>query len=295
MKVAVIIVNYNDVDDTKKYVKIISKYETINRIVIVDNKSTTENAFEELKSLENEKVKIVQSEKNAGYNYGNNFGIKYLENQNEEYDYFIISNPDIEVSENAIKHCLREIEKDKNIAVISPRMFNKDNKPIRRSSWKKRTFALDIIHSTRILEILFYKILRNGEYSNKDYEKKVLQVQNISGAFFIIKSEILKDIGYFDENVFLFYEEDILAEKLSFKNYKIISLNSEKFIHYESQTIGKTLNYYRKTKELFKSKMYFQKEYNKINFIQSLIFYFLYICRNIELLIEIPVRKLLKK
>ena len=295
MKIAVIIVNYNDVDDTIKYVKKITKYEIISRIVIVDNNSTSKNALENLKVLENEKVKVIQSDKNGGYNYGNNFGIKYLESQNEKYDYFIISNPDIEVSEKAIKHCLEEMEKDTKIAVISPRMFNKDSKPIRRSSWKKRTFTLDVIHSTRLLEIIFYKILRSGEYSEKDYEKEILEVQNISGAFFIIKSNILKDIGYFDENVFLFYEEDILAEKLAKTNYKIISLNSEKFIHYESQTIGKTLNYYKKTRELFKSKMYFQKEYNKINFIQSFIFYFLYVFRNIELIIEIPIRKLLNK
>ena len=295
MKIAVIIVNYNDVDDTIKYVKKITKYEIISRIVIVDNNSTSKNALENLKVLENEKVKVIQSDKNGGYNYGNNFGIKYLESQNEKYDYFIISNPDIEVSEKAIKHCLEEMEKDTKIAVISPRMFNKDSKPIRRSSWKKRTFTLDVIHSTRLLEIIFYKILRSGEYSEKDYEKEILEVQNISGAFFIIKSNILKDIGYFDENVFLFYEEDILAEKLAKTNYKIISLNSEKFIHYESQTIGKTLNYYKKTRELFKSKMYFQKEYNKINFLQSFIFYLLYVFRNIELIIEIPIRKLLNK
>ena len=295
MKIAVIIVNYNDVDDTIKYVKKITKYEIISRIVIVDNNSTSKNALENLKVLENEKVKVIQSDKNGGYNYGNNFGIKYLESQNEKYDYFIISNPDIEVSEKAIKHCLEEMEKDTKIAVISPRMFNKNSKPIRRSSWKKRTFTLDVIHSTRLLEIIFYKILRSGEYSEKDYEKEILEVQNISGAFFIIKSNILKDIGYFDENVFLFYEEDILAEKLAKTNYKIISLNSEKFIHYESQTIGKTLNYYKKTRELFKSKMYFQKEYNKINFLQSFIFYLLYVFRNIELIIEIPIRKLLNK
>jgi len=51
MKVAVIIVNYNDVEDTVNYVKKITEYETINRIVVVDNKSTTVNTFDKLKSL----------------------------------------------------------------------------------------------------------------------------------------------------------------------------------------------------------------------------------------------------
>lgn len=295
MKVAVIIVNYNDVDDTEKYVNTITKYECINRIVVVDNKSTATGTFETLKKLESEKVKVIQSEKNGGYNYGNNFGIRYLESLKEEYDYYIISNPDISVSEEAIKHCLEVIENDSQIGVIAPRMFNKDNNPIRRSSWKMRTFGLDVIHSTRVLELIFYKVLRNGEYSNKEYETEKLEVEAISGAFFIIKSNVLKEIDMFDENVFLFYEEDILAKKLVEKNYKTISLNTEKFIHYESQTIGKTFNYYKKMRQLFVSKMYYHKNYNKINLLQIVTYHILNICRKLELLIEIPVRKLLKK
>lgn len=295
MKVAVIIVNYNDVEDTEKYVNTITKYETINRIVVVDNQSTTQGTFDTLKKLESEKVRVIQSDKNGGYNYGNNFGIRYLNNLNEEYDYYIISNPDISVSEDAIKHCLEVIQKDSSIGIVAPRMFNKENNPIRRCAWKMRTFKLDVIHSTRLLEILFYKMLRNGEYSNKEYENEILVVEAISGAFFIIRSNVLKEIDMFDENVFLFYEEDILAKMLSEKNYKTISLNTEKFIHYESQTIGKTFNYYKKMKQLFISKMYYHKKYNKINLLQVVTYHILNICRKAELLIEIPVRKILKK
>lgn len=296
MKVAVIIVNYNDVEDTEKYVNTITKYDVINRIVVVDNMSTTAGTFKTLKKLESDKVKVIQSEKNGGYNYGNNFGIRYLNNNlNEEYDYYIISNPDISVTEEAIKHCLDVAEKDSSIGIIAPRMFNKDNNPIRRCAWKMRTFKLDMVHSTRVLEMIFYKVLRNGEYSNKEYEKEILEVEAISGAFFIIKSNVLKEINMFDENVFLFYEEDILAKQIAEKNYKVISLNTEKFIHFESQTIGKTFNYYKKMRQLFISKMYYHKKYNKINSLQILTYYILNICRKVELLIEIPVRKLFKK
>ena len=295
MKVAIIIVNYNDVDDTIKYVETISNYNVINRIVVVDNLSTTIGAFENLKKLENEKVKVIQSEKNGGYDYGNNVGVKYLDSLGEKYDYIIVSNPDISVSEEAINKCLNILENDEKIAVVAPRMFNKENKPIRRSSWKMRTFWLDVVHSTRILELLFYKVLRGGEYLEKDYQNELLEVEAISGAFFIIRNKTLREIGLLDENVFLFYEEDILAKQLAEKGYKTISLNSEKFIHFESQTIGKTFNYYKKMRQLFISKMYYHKTYNKINVVQVLVFHILNICRKLELLIEIPVRKILGK
>lgn len=295
MKVAIIIVNYNDVDDTIKYVETISNYNVINRIVVVDNLSTTIGAFENLKKLENEKVKVIQSEKNGGYDYGNNVGVKYLDSLGEKYDYIIVSNPDISVSEEAINKCLNILENDEKIAVVAPRMFNKENKPIRRSSWKMRTFWLDVVHSTRILELLFYKVLRGGEYLEKDYQNELLEVEAISGAFFIIRNKTLREIDLLDENVFLFYEEDILAKQLAEKGYKTISLNSEKFIHFESQTIGKTFNYYKKMRQLFISKMYYHKTYNKINVVQVLVFHILNICRKLELLIEIPVRKILGK
>ena len=295
MKVAVIIVNYNDAEDTKKYVNTISKYEIINRIVVVDNLSTTVGTFDKLKKLENEKVKVISSDKNGGYDYGNNFGVRYLQSINEKYDYIIISNPDIEITETAIKHCLEVIDNDKRIGVIAPRMFDKENKPIRRSAWKMRTFGLDVIHSTRLLEMIFYYIFRSGEYSTKEYEKELLEVEAISGAFFIIRSNVLEEINLLDENVFLFYEEDILEKKLKEKGYKTISLNSEKFIHFESQTIGKTYSYFKKKKELYKSKIYYHKTYNKINIMEHIIFIILQFARDIELLIEIPIRKFLGK
>lgn len=295
MKVATIIVNYNDVEDTIRFVNEITKYDVINRIVVVDNMSTTIGAFENLKKLESQKVKVLQADKNGGYDYGNNFGIKYLQSQNEEYDYIIISNPDIEVEEKAIIHCLKVLEENSKIAICAPRMFNKDGKPIRRSSWKIRTFLLDVVHATRLLEALFYKVLRNGEYSEEEYNKEILKVEVIAGAFFVIRYEVLKDIGLLDDNVFLFYEEDILAQKIKSKGLEIVSLNSEKFIHYESQTIGKSLTYYKKMRQMYISKMYYHKTYNKINSAQVLVYKILNICRKIELLIEIPIRKILRK
>lgn len=296
MKLAVIVVNFNDINDTKKYVNQISKYEVIDKIVVVDNKSTKpENSFELLKELDSSKVEVIQSERNGGYAYGNNFGIKYLENKNEYYNYYAISNPDIEISEDAIKKCIKALEKNEKIGVVAPRMFNGKGKPVRRSAWKYRTFGREVVHSSRILELLFYKVLRNGEYTEEDYTKEELKVEAISGAFFIIKKEALDKINKFDENVFLFYEEDILAKQLEENKYEIYSLNNISFKHYESQTIGKTFSYFKKMKELYISKMYYHKTYTKINKIQVLIFKVLHGIRILELLVEVPIRKMLKK
>ena len=295
MKVAVIVVNYNDADQTVLYVNKIKEYKNIQRIVVVDNLSTDVGTMEKLSKIDSSKVSVVQTEKNGGYAYGNNFGVKYLESQKEIYDYIIISNADIEVETTAIDKCLLVMEDDKTVGIIAPRMYNSAHKPIRRSCWKIRTFALDVIHSTRLLELLFYKKLRAGEYSDEEYKKELLQVEAISGAFFIVRHDAFKKANYFDENVFLFYEEDILAQKMKENGYKVFCRNDVKFIHYESKTIGKTLSYYRKIKQLYTSKMYYHEKYNKINKLQIFIFQVLNICRKVELIIEIPLRKIFKK
>ncbi len=295
MKVAIIVVNYNNAEETVEYIRKIEKYTNIHRILIVDNMSSNLNELDKLKKVQNEKVFVIQSEKNGGYSYGNNFGVRYLEKMGEMYDFIIISNADIEIEESAIQQCLEVLQKDETIAIAAPRMYHDKNQPIRRSSWKMRTFSLDLIHSTRLLEFLFYPKLRKGEYSEQEYAQDVLEVEAISGAFFMVKYPIFKKIGMFDENVFLFYEEDILAQKLQQKGYKICSVNRAKCIHYESQTIDRSISYYHKMKQLYKSKMYYHKTYHHINGGQVLLFKILQFCRNLELILEIPFRKWLQK
>lgn len=292
MKLAVIVVNFNDEKDTLKYVKEITEYDIIDKIVVVDNDSTNENCFEKLQTLKSEKVDVISSGKNGGYSYGNNFGIKYLEEQGLDFDYYAVSNPDIEISREAFERCIKFLEENEKAGVVAPMMLNSSGNRIRRSAWKFRTFKRDVVHSSRILEVLCYPVLKNGEYTEEDYKKDSLQVDCISGAFFVIKKFAYHEINGLDENVFLFYEEDILARKLEAKGYLTYSLNDVNFKHYESQTIGKTFSYFKKIKELYVSKMYYHKNYTNINKFQVLIFQLLRYLRIIELAIEIPIRKI---
>ncbi len=124
MKVAVVVVNFNDRKDTIHFVRAITSYQVINRIVVVDNCSTEPEELEVLKELEDEKVTIIQSDRNGGYNAGNNFGIKFLEEKGEKYDAWILSNPDIEVEEKAIEKCLQVLEEDPQVGIVAPRMVN---------------------------------------------------------------------------------------------------------------------------------------------------------------------------
>lgn len=295
MSIAVVVLNYNDYENTEKYVNTIKQYGIIKKIVVVDNNSTNENELEKLNKLtSSEKVDVIKTDKNGGYAYGNNYGLRYLDDiYTDEFKYIIISNPDVSVEEDVISKTINFMEENEKVAICSPRMYFV-NDPARRSAWKKRTYLIDVACSTRITELLLYPFFKKGEY-REEFDQEYLKVFATAGSFFIANHEKLREIGYFDENTFLFFEEDILGAKMEEKGYEIYNLNNLKFIHYDSQCIGRLMNMFKKQDILFNSRIYYHKKYNNINGIQVVILELLRYIRKLELLIEVPIRKIMSK
>ena len=57
--------------------------------------------------------------------------------------------------------------------------------------------GIDMINSSRLNEVLFYQWFRGGEYKEEDYQKEKLEVECVSGAFFVIKYPIFKSVRIF--------------------------------------------------------------------------------------------------
>lgn len=295
MSTAIVILNYNDFENTKKIIEDIKDYKTLDKIVIVDNKSTNNDELKNLNTLISDKIEVIVSDKNGGYSYGNNYGLKYLDEKYGEktFKYVIISNPDVYVREYDIEKTIEFLDDNQKCVIASPRMHYA-NGPARRSAWKNRKVITDIANSTRITQALLFPFFKKGEYTNKDFENDILKVDAIAGSFFVANHKLFKEIGYFDENTFLFYEEDIISFKAKEQDYSIISLNNLSFIHYESKTIGKIMNIFKKQDILFNSRIYFQKKYNKANMFQILIFKVLRYIRKFELIFEVLIKKVKK-
>ncbi len=295
MSIAMIILNYNDKENTEKIIKNIKDYKILDKVIIVDNNSTNKDEAENLQKLTSNKVEVIVSDKNGGYAHGNNYGLRYIDKHYgvDAFKYVIISNPDVYVKEEDIIKTIQFLEKNKNCIIASPRMHYIDG-PARRSAWKHRNVITDIANSTRITQFLLYPFFKKGEYSKDDFKKEILKVDAIAGSFFIANHELFKNIGYFDDNTFLFYEEDIIGIKSKKVNYDIYSLNKLSFMHYESKTIGKIMSVFKKQDILFDSKIYFQKEYNHANLFQILIFKILKYIRKFELIFEILIKKIIK-
>ena len=255
MKTGMIIVNYNDYDSTIALINNVKNYKVIEKIVIVDNHSSEEEQ-EKLKTIKHKKVKIIFAEENKGYGSAINIGAKYLIEQFGKCN-IIVSNADIIISEEKhIKELLKTLF-PKDVGVASPVIVKKNNL---NRGWRLPTPKQEILFNIPKLYRYFEKKYRY--YKEEHYQEKEATVEVVSGCFFLIKSTVLEEIDFFDENVFLYYEENILAKKLEKIQLKTKINNEVVVIHNHSVTIDKNIQRRRKLKILKESQYYFEKTYN---------------------------------
>ena len=255
MKTGMIIVNYNDFDSTIRLIENVKDYKIIEKIVIVDNNSRKEEQ-EKLKTIKYKKVKIIFLEENKGYSAAINKGAKYLIGEFGKCN-IIVSNADVIIKEEKhIKELLKTLF-PKDVAIASPVIFEQQHL---NRGWKNPTPKQEILMS---LPKIYKKMEKKYRYYKEEhYKEKEATVDVVSGCFFLIKSTILEDIKYLDENVFLYYEENILSKKIQKLGLKTKVNNEIVIIHDHSVTINKSLNRVEKLKTLNKSKLYFEENYN---------------------------------
>ena len=268
MKTGIIILNYNDYETTYDMLNRIKNFKEIDIIVVVDNMSL-DNSYERLKKIENEKIKVISSNENKGYASGNNVGIKYLVN-NYKVDNIIISNPDIVLKDSDIKILKDDLKNNKNIDIISPYI---DERGKISKGWKLPRYIDELLCNMNF----FHKIGENNlKYKDDYYKNDLTKVDVVSGCFFMIRKESFEKIGYFDENTFLYYEENIIGKKLKDNNMNTYVDKRVNIIHNLSISVNKSFNSIKKYKILKQSQKYYQKEYNKLNIFGMILLRFVY-------------------
>lgn len=249
-----VVVNYNDYRNTIDFINSIKNYNIIDKIIIVDNCST-DNSFINLKRIVNDKIVLLKNSSNKGYGSGINIGSKYMID-NFGIKNIIVSNTDIIIkSENDIVKMIKYLKDD--VALVGPNVL--ENGGVNRgwkipSVWDDVLLNIPIIHRKLRKKLLFYNDLC--------FKGKTTVVEALSGCFFIIRADALHSVGFYDENIFLYYEENVIGTKLKNNNYKSLIINDVNVIHNHSVTIDNSMNRIRKFKELKKSQKYFHKNYS---------------------------------
>lgn len=103
--------------------------------------------------------------------------------------------------------------------------------------------------------------------SKENILESIEEVKWVSGAAIMFKREVFETIGYFDENIFLYYEEDDLLKRISNARFRIFKTREVLMPH----LVGKSSSYNPKIEYLKYwhsswSKFYFVKKHDSKKF-----------------------------
>ena len=259
-----VILNYNCAEETQHLVDTLNRWDGTAldyRIVVVDNCST-DNSFKVLSSLyrTNQFVDVIQSEKNGGYSYGNNYGSRYAK---ERYNpnYIAIANPDVQIEENTVAELLKTFHTDDSIAMVAPVMKSINGDYAIASQSLPKYYddfrACWTEKNPPSVNKDSFQTLPNHQY--------MILIEMLPGSFFVVRTDYFFRAGLFDENVFLFCEERIIGARMKELGYKLILRIDLFFVHAHSVSIKKAMDTVKTWKILWRSRIYYQIRYNKIS------------------------------
>jgi len=169
------------------------RISNINEIILVDNSN------EDLSDFENSMVKVIRPFHNIGYGAAINFGIKQASN-----GIIIALNPDIEITEWQLPS---EITPSSRIlASGTPNEWTAIRKFPSLTYDILRLSLQNLAHPFRWVSLL------PGTISLNDIHVPIL-VDWISGALIITNQKTMAELGGFDEEFFLFFEEVDLCKR----------------------------------------------------------------------------------
>jgi len=230
------------------------------KIIIIDNAGNSNLKLEVEKNFAIQKY--ILNKKNYGFTKSANQAIKLCDT-----DYILNINADCLIKEKDILLLIKSHQKYKGCFITSPTFYD-DN----------------------------LKLTYNGGYfDEKNLSKETLDlegdvcVDKVLGSAILFKNKDIKEIGFFDENFFLYYEDDDLCRKIKKKNMSVIQIYNAKAQHMHGHSKVKNLlkrtfikNYHFTYDELyyyFKINMHHEK-YRKLkkklaNYIIKLIINFI--------------------
>jgi len=165
-------------------------------IIVVENSDNAK--FKDFLENRYKNVKCIISKKNLGMGAGNNIGIKL-----SETDYVLILNPDVTLEPNTLEEIFMASKNISNFSILSPISSDK-NFPN-------------------------YGIQNNKDKVNETNEP--FAVDYIDGFSMLLNKKIFKNNIYFDENFFLYLENDDLCKRVKDNGGSIFVVPKAKINH----------------------------------------------------------------
>ncbi|BAZ84815.1 glycosyltransferase family 2 protein [Dolichospermum compactum] len=205
-------------------------------LCVVDNSPSTdlEKVFKDLKNV------------NYYHNNGDNVGFGKAHNiaisKCGVSDYHLVLNPDIYFDENVIPQLIDYLESNQEVGLIQPKIFF----PSGETQYLcKRYPTILALFARRFLPKRLHFLVKSYldwyEMRDMGYDKTTADILYLSGCFMLFRKKYFDEIGYFDEDIFMYFEDADITLRMA-KKYKTVFYPDVHIFHHWAKGSYKALN-----------------------------------------------------
>jgi len=231
LEVSIIIVSYNTKEILLNCLQSIRQWSSprlVGEIIVVDNASTDGSA----EAVENKfpNVRLLRNAANGGFAKANNQGIHAAPGK-----YLLLLNPDTLFIEEAITPVFEFMEKHPEAGIAGCKILNQDG------SQQPSYFAFNNLAMIAWTALFLNRLAPlnwiDGKWVWRHKNTQTpFRVQKLLGAYLFVRREVFEQVGYFDENYFLFSEEEDFCYRVFKQGWAIYYFPETKIIHLGGQS-----------------------------------------------------------
>jgi GT2 family glycosyltransferase len=217
-KVAIIILNWNGLEDTIECLEFLRKIPYPNYEVIVVDNGSKGNDAQVLDEKFGDYIHLIRNDKNYGYTGGNNIGIKYALDKSAP-DYFLILNNDTIVAPDFLGQLIKAAESDASIGMVGSKVYYYDFPNRIQGAGGKVNMR------TGRASLIGVKEIDAGQYDTKQ------EVDYLFGCCLLVKKDVIHKVGLFDESYFCYWDETDYCFRVKKAGYKVVYVPEAKIWH----------------------------------------------------------------
>lgn len=225
--VSILIVHYNTQGLLRQTLKAIKRAQpqVSYEVIVVDN--NPKQRIGEMVRAEFPEVRVIESEENVGFGRGMNAAMQEAKGR-----FYFIYNPDILLSEGALTKLVAYMQNHPKIGMLGPQLNNPDGS-LQYSCYQFMRPSTILYRRLPFLRVLKKAKNQVEEYMMVDMDhSKTQAVDYILGAAMFVRREAIEQVGGFDPNFFVYFEDQDLCRRFWMAGWEVVYYPEVRLIHY---------------------------------------------------------------
>lgn len=171
-------------------------------------------------------VHLVENRENVGFARANNQAMQHCTG-----NYVLLLNPDTLVASGALRSLVDFLDKHPEAGAAGPRILNPDGS-LQVSSHPRPTLSRELWRLLHLDSVSPYAMYPRIKWeTNQPQEADVL-----SGACLLLRKEVLEQVGFLDEDYFIYSEEVDLCYRIQRAGWRMYWMPQAEVVHFGGQS-----------------------------------------------------------